>query len=248
MDKKQLIGITETGDPAFDLGCFDRLHRANIIITKRLTKPLQQKLIQHKDSCILHLTCTGWGGTPVESMVPTAKSSRKHLDDLLEGGFPVSQVVLRIDPIILSEEGMDRVSDVMDLFQDTGISRVRISYLDMYNHVQGRFQQAGLQVPYHEFHAPLDIRKDVTEEILNACRQMGATLEICGEPGMPSTPCISQKDIDILGLTGDIILQGNANQRQSCHCPRNKRQILTKKPGRCANQCLYCYWKNDNPK
>ena len=37
LDKSQYIGITETGDPAFNLEIFERLYNANIIITKRLT-------------------------------------------------------------------------------------------------------------------------------------------------------------------------------------------------------------------
>lgn len=248
MKPDQYIGTTETGDPAFDLGCFDRLHRANIIITKRLTDKLIEKLAEHRDRCILHLTCTGWGGTPVEPLVPTTSQTRRQFDKLLGAGFPVRQAVLRIDPIILTDEGMEKVADVLEAFADSGITRIRISYLDMYNHVQGRFLQAGIQPPYHQFHAPLDTRREVTEELAEAVKEMGAELEICGEPGLPSVPCVSQKDVDILGLTDTIILQGSADQRTFCHCPANKRQILTKRPGRCGNRCLYCYWKDDTGK
>ena len=54
MDKDQYIGITETIDPAFHLEIFDNLYKGNIIITKRLTNKLNEKLIENKDKVILH--------------------------------------------------------------------------------------------------------------------------------------------------------------------------------------------------
>ena len=245
MKEDQYIGITETGDIAFDLAAFDRLHEANIIITKRLTDRVIDKLIENKDRCILHLTVTGWGGTPMEPLAPTVNWSRNQYSKLVKAGFPVQQVVLRIDPIILTEEGMEAVNDVLDAFRDSGISRYRISFLDMYKHAKERFLLAGIDIPHQTFHAPLETRRNLVREMIEDGNDTGYTVEVCGEPGIPSTPCISQKDIDILGLTGEIILKGKADQRDSCHCPANKKQILTKRPGRCQNQCLYCYWKND---
>ena len=69
--KNHLIGITETGDPFSNLDIFDNLYRANIIITKRLTDKLIDKLIEHKDKCILHLTCTCIGNSKLEPIVPS---------------------------------------------------------------------------------------------------------------------------------------------------------------------------------
>lgn len=71
--KSQRIGTCEASEIAFNLDAFDRLYKANIIITKRLTDELIEKLIEHKDKIILHLTCTGMGGTRVEPFVPKVK-------------------------------------------------------------------------------------------------------------------------------------------------------------------------------
>lgn len=245
MIKDNLVGTTETGEIAFDLKAFDNLHRANIIITKRLTDQLIAKLVENKEKIILHLTCTGWGGTAVEPLVPTAQKTRTQLDKLIVAGFPLRQVVLRIDPIILTEEGIGKLNDVLDLFEDSGITRYRVSYLDMYRHAKERFTEAGIALPHDTFHAPYKTRKHVTDQLAAEAMRVGYELELCGEPNLPSTPCVSQKDIDILGLTGEITLDGSARQRDSCGCPANKRQILTKKPGRCGNKCLYCYWKGE---
>jgi hypothetical protein len=69
------------------------------------------------------------------------------------------------------------------------------------------------------------------------------SIEACGEPGIVSISCLSQKDIDILGLTDEITLEGSAEQRESCGCPANKSELLKVKPHQCENKCLYCYWR-----
>ena len=246
MKQDQYIGTTETGEIAFDLEAFNHLHRANIIITKRLTDKLIEKLVEHKDKIILHLTCTGWGGSKVEPLVPTAVTTRAQFKKLIRAGFPIRQVVLRIDPIILTQDGIERLNHVLDLFEDSGITRYRVSYIDMYRHAKVRFNEAGIPLPHETFHAPYELRKKITDQLVKRAMQTGFVLELCGEPSLPSTPCVSQKDINILGLTDEIILEGSAEQRDSCRCPANKKQILTHRPGRCGNQCLYCYWKDNS--
>lgn len=106
MDSSQFIGTTETSDPSFNLDIFDRLYKANVIITKRLTSKLIDKLIENKDKCILHLTCTGLGGTKLEPLVPTKEQTFVKFKELIDKGFPVKQVVLRIDPIIATNTGV----------------------------------------------------------------------------------------------------------------------------------------------
>ena len=247
IDKSQRIGITETSDPAFHLEIFDKLYDANIIVTKSLTLKLIDKLVEHKEKCILHLTVTGYGGTVLEPFVPPLLASARNLERLLKKGFPVEQVVLRIDPIIPTEKGIKKMCDVVRLFFPYNIPRIRFSILDMYKHVKDRFSEANLPNPYETFHAPLVDRLKVLKTLEELRDKLGGsfTIEACGEPDMEKTPCISQKDVDILGLTEKIILEGSKEQRSHCGCPGNKSQLITGKPHRCSNQCLYCFWKDD---
>lgn len=244
--KDNRVGITEAGEVAFNLDVFERLYKANIIITKRLTDKLIDKLIEHKDKIILHLTCTGWGGTEIEPMVPTVEQTYDKFCKLIDGGFPVEQVVLRVDPIIPTTVGIEKVQSVFDLFKDSDIKRLRYSVLDMYNHVKDRFNDLSIKLPYDSFHAPMDVRIKVFNFVDGFCRERNIDLEVCGEPGFNSLSCVSQKDIDILGLTDEIELIGSAEQRKSCGCPANKSELLRKKPQRCSNKCLYCFWKSDD--
>ena len=243
--KDQKIGVTESGEISFNLEAFDRLYKGNIIITKRLTDKVIEKLVEHQDKIILHLTVTGMGGTRIEPFVPKAEETHSKLVKLLEAGFPASHVVIRVDPIVPTERGMNTALDVIAAFGGLGIKRLRFSFLDNYKHVKTRFKNEGIPELYGgEFHAPLEERLSHANKIAEVARDAGfESIEACGEPGIESISCLSQKDIDILGLTGEITLEGSAEQRNSCHCPANKSELLRVKPHQCENKCLYCYWR-----
>ena len=243
MDKSQYIGICESTDPSWHLEIFDNLYSGNIIITKRLTDKLIEKLVENKDRCILHFTVTGLGDTKVEPIVPSVEQSFKKFKKLIEDGFPIEHVVLRIDPIIPTERGWKSVEHVLDTFRGSGIKRVRFSVLDMYNHVKERFKEVGIPLPYETFHAPLEKRLEIRDKLVEIGKKDGFEVEACGEPGIESVSCLSQKDIDILGLTDKIKLEGNKGQRKSCHCPSNKKELFKKGFMKCPNGCQYCYIK-----
>lgn len=244
MDKSQYIGITETSDPCFHLELFDNLYEGNIIITKNLTNKLIEKLVEHSDKCILHFTCTGMGGSKIEPLVPTVEKSVKQIKTLINNGFPVEQIVLRIDPIVPTDKGVETALSVIDSFKGLGIDRVRVSFLDMYKHVKERFTETNIKLPYDSFHADETVRKNALDKIWNNAVLYGyKDVEICGEPGFESQPCISQKDVDILGLTDKIQLEGSKEQRSSCGCPANKKELIKGKPHRCEHNCLYCFWQ-----
>lgn len=243
MDKSQYIGICESGEVAFDLSVFDRLYDGNIIITKRLTDKLIEKLVENKDKCILHFTVTGMGGSKVEPFVPTVEQSFEKFKKLIVNGFPIEQFVLRIDPIIPTDKGWETAEHVLDVFRGNNIKRVRFSVLDMYNHVKERFKESGFPIPYDTFHAPLEKRLEIRDKLIEIGKRDGFDVEACGEPGIDSISCLSQKDIDILGLTDKIKLEGNKGQRKSCHCPANKKELLKQKPTKCHHGCVYCFWK-----
>lgn len=246
-DIENRIGVTEAGEIAYNLDVFDRLYKGNIIITKRLTDKLIEKLIEHKDKIILHLTITGFGSTRIEPFVPSPQTTLEKLQKLIDGGFPTDHIVLRVDPIVPTIKGLNTATSVLRLFRGLGIKRVRISFLDNYKHVRERFKEIGVELYNGKFHAPLKERLKCLTAIKYCVEECGyESVEACGEPGIESIPCLSQKDIDILGLTDDITLEGSKGQRNSCHCPSNKTELIKIKPHKCNNGCLYCYWKDGN--
>jgi hypothetical protein len=248
-DKTQRFGTTEISDPSFHLDLFDNLYEGNLIITKRLTPKLIDKLIEHKEKIILHCTVTGFGGTKIEPFVPTKEVMYQHVLELIEKGFPVKQIVLRVDPIIPTEKGIQTALSVIKLFEDTGIKRIRVSFMDMYAHVQKRFKENDIPLPYETFHASEEMREKAIFEFLKLFPEY--EIEFCGEPptklfpNLMNIPCLSQKDVDILGLTDKITLVGNKGARKDCGCAQNKTELIKDKPKPCKHGCLYCFWHND---
>lgn len=248
LDKTQRFGTTEISDPTFHLEIFDNLYEGNLIITKRLTPKFIEKLIKNKSKIILHICVTGFGGSKLEPFVPTKEVMHEHVLELINKGFPARQIVLRVDPIIPTEKGIETALSVIELFKDTGIKRVRISFLDMYKHVKERFEQNNIPIPYNTFHADDDTRWDAFSKIFELTNMLYLELEMCGEPpvGEPfkfeTLPCLSQKDVDILCLTDKIKLVGNKGARKNCLCPQNKYELIKDKPKPCNHGCLYCFW------
>ena len=242
------IGITERGDPGFDLSWAGKLFAANIIITKQLrlsNKAFINAILQNKDKIILHVGCTGFGGTVVEPNVPHPQEVKNAVMYLLENSFPVSQTVLRIDPIIPTAEGLLGVKNVLELFRDTGIKRVRVSILDLYPHVRIRFAGENLQLPYPRFTASYEQFRN-TEKVLNEFQDI-YSFEACAEPNLQigeKIGCISPKDLDILNVKYDANnIDSSGYQRNTCLCPSGKTELLSLGRKQCPSGCLYCYWK-----
>ena len=262
------IGITERGDASIDYQWKEKLSSVNgaILITKNLTDQFIDTVIkcyENGDKLIVHATCTGWGGTDFEPNVPDYKTQLHQLKKLINKGFPADHCVLRIDPIFPTLSGLNRVMEVIHEFQKqkTGIKRIRISVYDEYHHVKERLKAAGYRPCYGEnFHAS----PKQMESVANALRQfsyctyshhgqvtMRNQFETCAEDllvkryphSFKQVGCVSNKDIELMGLEPVLNKEENGQQRTGCHCLTCKTELLTNKY-RCPNQCIYCYWKD----
>lgn len=227
------IGITERGDAALDTNWIDWVlnKKPAILITKDPYK--LNNILSHIDShpnIIVHATITGFGGTILEPNVPDFKTSLQGYYDLIKH-LGLIRVVLRVDPVIPTEKGITTAKTVIT----SAISykpRIRISFIDYYNHVKQRFNDLNIKLPWDSFHAPLNLRKKAWEEL--------GKPEICGEPDFECSGCISETDCKILGIE---LIKTNKNQRFTCSCLANKHELLNRR-NRCSHGCEYCYWKD----
>lgn len=249
-----LIGITERGDPVFDFNWLPWVQEGNpaILITKNPAK-LYEVLTRIKNSknfnVIVHCTITGYGESVIEPNVPLFMKSINGYHDLYKY-FGKDRVVLRVDPIIPTEKGIDLAKQVIEhaskipttQLYDGKVNysskvikqRIRISFIDNYDHVKERFRMLEIPELPWDFHAPLDLRLKVWEEL--------GKPEVCGEPGITCTGCVSETDCKIFGVEPIDISKG---QRKHCACLMNKKELLTVR-GRCAHNCAYCYYGKNN--
>lgn len=254
---KSYVGVTETRDPGLCWKDLKKLHRCNVIITKHLENPeFRSWLIENQSHIILHATITGWGSTKVEPGVLNYQDSILHLKDLLNQGFPKNQVVLRVDPIIPTLDGFNNfVSVVHQYALLQGPVRVRLSMLDNYTHIRRKMEVAGIKLSMYNGFRANDSAFSKLNEIICRMRKEWQHLEFesCAEPLLTSCQqlgCVSQKDIDILGYTGVVKLEGKTHQRRDCLCPDNKIQISGSyfdiAKHKCSSKCAYCYLKSNH--
>lgn len=236
------FGIAERGDAGLDLSWLENLKPANILITKNLNDDFIQALIcaQHESKNIVHITCTGFGGKPVEKNVPTKEWTHQQVLELIETGFPVEQLVLRVDPIVPTDKGIQTALLVLELFKDTGIKRVRYSFMDMYPHVKERFRKQGIPIPYTTFNAPFEMQQKASRALYKY--DCYYEFESCAENTIHQLGCISQKDFDILNIPINEMALRLKGQRSTCLCVGNKYELL-KNNRPCPHQCSYCFWK-----
>ena len=244
------IGITETYDPCFVSDWETRLLDANIIISKELSDEMIEKLLITQDRVIFHHTVTGQGGTVIEPNVKPTLTEFNQFKKLIERGFPISHYVLRIDPICpFSPAEMERVVNVLQTWEnyltenDLKI-RCRVSVVDLFKHALERLQ-GKVNLSWTSFTAPDEIF-DIVEQFLEMFKDT-FDFECCAEQKFKADfishfGCASYKDIEILQKDKNEYGEPEKKQRQECQCLA-KKQILGVKPGRCAHQCLYCFWK-----
>lgn len=234
------VGITEGGDAGLDFSWVPKLKEANIIISKNINDTLIQHVLDNQDKIILHITCTGFGGTVIEPNVPQAEWTKSQVQKLLEAGFPANQCVLRVDPIIPTEAGLVGLDAVLNLFSDVGIDRCRVSIIDQYTHVKKRFQDIGYPLPWDTFTCPASYIKEVVEILGRHKYDFESCAETLKLGSAVPLGCISTWDLGILGHTTRV--KGKCPQRPTCNCLNIKTELLGVSK-RCQHKCAYCYWR-----
>lgn len=259
------IGITERGDAGLDLSWYDKTGNCDglIAITKNITYGFAEKILdlnRRGYPCIIHATCTGWGKTVIEPNVPDYKTQLMGVRKLIYYGFPEDRIVLRIDPIIPSVQGLNKVRDVITHAAELGINldkiRIRISIIDEYRHVKERFRALGLNTIYpgSQFYASPEnfeyVRQQLKQIQTDIKNTYGYSIKFycCAEPALTDPDlfvqagCVSQIDLNLLGLEYKTDFT-NPQNRSGCMCLGCKTELLTRKT-RCPHQCIYCYWRD----
>lgn len=242
-----MIGITESGDPAFDNSWKDKITKVNgvILITKCLHDVLIDEILEHKEKVILHITCTG-NEKVFEPNSPDINWTFSQVQKLLAKGFKAEKITLRIDPIIPTVGKGNIIKSILETFKNTGINRVRFSFIDLYPHVIQRFNQAGIKLYWNTFCVP----ENIVEKYIELFKQYSNTynFECCAEtykciPDNWKIGCVSKKDMQLLNVKH--YNNEAKGQRKTCLCIAEKTELLTAglKGNKCPMQCLCCIWK-----
>ena len=242
------IGVTERGDPSLDYSWKEKMDSVDgcIMITKNLGDHLILETKPYWDKMIFHVTCTGYGGTVLEPNIPRFEDQLEAAGRLVFLGFPKNKVVVRVDPIIPTEKGIQVARSVILMaIKKYGFRRFRISLIDMYPHVRDRFAGRGLPLPYGNGFSPSASQlHDVDKMLYDIKENYKVVFESCAEDKLKeatATGCVGWKEFDLLGLPDEELLI-TGYQRSGCLCCSAKTELLSVKQ-QCPYRCLYCYWK-----
>lgn len=256
MLKNIKIGITEYGDAGIDYRWESKLATVDgaILITKNINPLFRKKVLEHlrETPIIIHCTCTGWGNTAIEPHVPGYKAQLLNLKFLLEAGFPAGNIVLRIDPVFPTEQGLEKVREVLTFFHSLELPekeiRYRMSIVDEYPHVRDRYSEAGIKPIYKGKFGPSGEQIKAVAKVFSEFPYIFAT---CAEDTLAkvapdtfiSKGCCSIEDLQIMGLAEKAKdMFENPQKRAGCHCLSCKTELL--KPRiECSHKCMYCFWK-----
>lgn len=247
-----LIGATENGDPSLDYAWIKKMDMVDgtFIITKNLTTQLQNEIMNFKNKIFVHACCTGFGGTIVEPNLPNYEIQLNNVKNLIEKGFPAKQIIIRIDPIIPTEKGIQNVTKVVSYAKEVlqlPINRFRVSVIDMYPHVKKRFEENNLPLPFDGWQATDKQFANLDNLLKELSQKYDIVFESCAETHLYSVKqcgCVSKEDIQLLNLEYDE--DELKHQRPTCLCCAAKTELLErtfKEHYGCAYKCLYCYWK-----
>ena len=260
------IGMTERGDAGLDLTWYDKIINSTacvgaILITKGVANiPFQEKalaLIKEKPA-IIHAGITGWGGSPMEPNIKTPNESINGIRKLIDDGFPAENIVIRIDPIFPTEEGLRRAALVVGLAKRIvpEVKRIRISIYDDYHTAREEMIRRGYQPIDHitkwkseTERRPTEKQVKLVAETLLSVARPDQIFELCAEPELADAypdrfkwfGCLSQKDCDIMGIAVPEGTGINGQNRYGCRCLMLKHELLTNRE-RCPHNCAYCYW------
>jgi len=224
------FGITERGDAGLNQSWKKVVHQYDgvVLITKA-----PHLIDSIPDNVILHCTITGYGGSFLEPNVSNVDVTLKAYHKLVNfyGG---ERIILRIDPII--SFGNNDLLNLTYAVAREAKGRVRISFLDLYPHVKERLSKFDIDLSKNPFHDSLSNR-------LKIWQYMGKP-EICGEPNMETSGCISIRDLEALNIKHKYNPFVTFNkQRKTCECIVAKKELFSNRSP-CYHNCVYCYWKD----
>ena len=250
------IGITEYGDAGVDLRWENKLTGLDgvVLITKNITDRFINAAMQHIKELpiIVHCTCTGWGSSVMEPNVPDYKTQLNQLQKLIQAGFPAERTVLRVDPIFPTENGINRVLEMLCYYHSLHLPenkiRYRMSIVDEYPHVRERYKKLGFTPMYNGRFSPSEEQRKLVATALTATPYK---FDTCAEDTLairfPETfrirGCISQLDLELMGIPYDDTMYENPQKRTGCHCLSCKTELLRPRQ-KCPHNCLYCFWKD----
>ena len=245
------FGFTNNGDPSLNFSWLDNINSVDgiVVMSKGVGERFEDALVENSGKIIYHATCTGLGGTRLEPNVPPVSEKFSHIGRLLKKGFPVSHIVLRVDPLMplswtdalngaLCIDYVGTLKKTLDSACALGIRRVKYSHLKVTKTIEKALKSVCAEFAYSAYDSFADLSSLNPSLSYEACCSSSSDQSQC-------VGCISDIDTEILGMKREFKLQRSKNLDTVCQCPDNRLEMLFNgNKFDCSFGCVYCYLKD----
>lgn len=115
---KKIVSYYKSGDPTRDFSWVSKLTDINVIRTKRITDEFIDVCIKNKHRIYLHIEISGMGQTMFEPNIPSVKQIRDQIIKLIKLGFPQTQILIIVSPILQNDNGLNALKLLMRIFTE----------------------------------------------------------------------------------------------------------------------------------
>jgi DNA repair photolyase len=247
--KTPFIYVTEMVDPVGRwAGIVQSIKKGiPLVLYTKAPVPIEVLTLSNKNFALSY-TITGWGGTWLESCVPSPDKMIKSFNGSAQ--LLKDRISLRVDPIIPTEEGFEKSLSVIK--QIAHPTRIVTSILQLYANHDKMAKKLGIDMELYTVRAgrALFVQKEIAKKWIDMVHKAQpwtkGRIQMCGMPyeieGSVHTGCVDDKLLKLIGITDyDKVAPGK--QRPGCKCVITKKQLIM---GSCPHRCIYCYGHKEN--
>ena len=212
----------------------------NILAYSKLNHALKKL-----DQVYVLLTITGLGGTPLEPNAPSTDHIFHQLPSLIDFLGSAQRLAIRYDPLIdviyrdkvsFSNLDLSMFTDIMNRAHYSGVKRVIVSYVTLYQKVEKRLKANGFRIVEHPKEEIVDF---IRNQMIPGTEELGMELSTCVLPNLTSQGCIDGRTLSLLHPLQEPCSQArDQTQRADCHCTKS---LDIGQWFACYHDCLYCY-------
>ncbi|RJQ30381.1 MAG: DUF1848 family protein [Peptococcaceae bacterium] len=252
--EKIVVSMSRRTDPRWHAGTFIKTLREKyppgkvhtlVIWTKFpmfLTVSPYREALAAYDQLYVHVTITGFGGTPLEPDVPAPGDALAAIPELIKLAGDPRRLRIRPDPLLAVRKGGRLITNVpvsgeiIVKAAALGVTLFSTSFMENYLKVERRLRKGDYTV--------VDLAREKRVEIMSGLLKLGAklgvTVNACCVAGFPVSACIDGGLLTGLHPGNEACRTDRAaGQRKRCGCAHSVD--IGWYSMKCLSGCLYCY-------
>lgn len=244
-DHKPLITYWKSGDPCYENKLRDLESKMGdycIIRTKRLTREFIEFCVRNKQKIYIHMILSGLNRTPFEPNIPTVAETFRSMQELFIAGFPMTQLLLWVDPVIPNRNGLAVLKLILRMFSefpDLRLRRMRVNVLGF------KSDRKTLSNPVFEKRQDISkvtsfVSKDPSfeKEYQNLLTEYASIISVDNNEYL-----IGIRELNAFGLSNQYSDNGVMKRIIEYDNRKPNVKIISGSPRRCGNRCVLCpYW------